>query len=239
MKRLISLTVAAFVVAVIVQFVSAGTEEGWVKLFNGKDLAGWKMRDGKTNATWKVVSEVKADPADPAKLIGTGNEGVLLRLAVENGVDVVTEKTFGDCELHIEFMNAKGGNSGIYFMGLYELQACDSFGLPDNKMDGECGAIMWTKAPSSNACKAPGQWQSYEVVFRAPRFDASGKKTENARFVSVILNGKKVHENTEVKEPTGGGFDEQGEKAMGPLYLQGNEGVAAFRNVKIRAVELK
>jgi len=205
-------------------------------LFNGKDLSGWKLRDEKADRTWKVVSSVNVDPANPKKLIGEGGGGaadsILLRIPAEKATDLISEKTFGDCEVHLEFFLAKDSNSGAFLMGQYEVQITDSFGIPDNKLQaGECGGIPWLKAPSTNACKKPGEWQTLDIVFRAPKFDAAGKKTTNARFVSITLNGKKVQDNLEVPEPTGSELD-GGEKPTGPLLLQGNEGVVAFRNIR-------
>jgi len=209
-----------------------------VALFNGKDLSGWKLRDDKADPTWKIVSSVKLDPANPKKLVGEGGGGaadsVLLRIPAEKASDLVSEKNFGDCEVHLEFFLAKDSNSGVFLMGQYEVQITDSFGIADNKLQaGECGGIPWLKAPAINACKAPGEWQTLDIVFRAPKFDGAGKKTANARFVSITLNGKKVQENLEVPEPTGSELD-GGEKPTGPLMLQGNEGVVAFRNVIIK-----
>jgi len=205
-------------------------------LFNGKDLSGWKLRDEKADPTWKVVSSVKVDPANPKKLIGEGGGGaadsILLRIPAEKATDLISEKTFGDCEVHLEFFLAKDSNSGVFLMGQYEVQITDSFGIPDNKLQaGECDGIPWLKAPSTNACKKPGEWQTLDIVFRAPKFDAAGKKTTNARFVSITLNGKKVQDNLEVPEPTGSELD-GAEKPTGPLLLQGNEGVVAFRNIR-------
>jgi len=207
-------------------------------LFNGKDLSGWKLRDEKADPTWKIVSSVKIDPANPRKLVGEGGGGaadsVLLRIPAEKATDLISEKSFGDCEVHLEFFLAKESNSGVFLMGQYEVQITDSFGIPDNKLQaGECGGIPWLKAPSTNACKAPGEWQTLDIVFRAPKFDAAGKKTANARFVSITLNGKKVQENLQVPEPTGAELD-GGEKPTGPLMLQGNEGIVAFRNVSVK-----
>ncbi len=208
-----------------------------VAFFNGKDLSGWKLRDDKADPTWKVVSSVKVDPSNPKKLIGEGSGGmadsILLRIPAEKATDLISEKSFGDCEVHVEFFLARDSNSGVFLMGQYEVQITDSFGIPDNKLQaGECGGIPWLKAPATNACKAPGEWQTLDIVFRAPKFDGAGKKTANAKFVSIILNGKKVQENLEVPEPTGSELD-GGEKPTGPLLLQGNEGVVAFRNVRI------
>lgn len=216
---------------------------GWVRLFNCKDLSGWKIRDPKAGPTWKVVERAQLDPKNPKQLAGEGVaaslDAVLLRVPVEQGTDIISERDFSDCEFHVEFMNAKESNSGIFLMGRYEVQICDSFGIAENKLaPGECGGILWLKAPTTNACKAPGEWQTCDIVFRAPRFNAAGKKTENAKIVSVIINGKKVQENVEVPEPTGGELD-GGEVPTGPILLQGNEGVVAYRNIRIKATPIK
>lgn len=217
---------------------AAGEQGGKAVLFNGKDLTGWKLRNPGAAVTWKVVSDVNLDASNPKLLVGSGQGGdaggVLFRMPVEHGSDIMTEKEFGDCELHIEFMVPKGSNSGVYLMGRYEMQVLDSFGKPDNQLGmGDCGAIYSAKVPSVNATKAPGEWQSFDVIFRAPRFDAAGKKTENARFVKVVLNGKTIHENVEVKGGTGGEIGP--EKATGPLLLQGDHGIVAYRNISIVA----
>jgi hypothetical protein len=126
----------------------------------------------------------------------------------------------------------------------------DSFGVEHPKYS-DCGGIYqrWRdkpapgqpqgyegKAPKVNASLPPGDWQSFDITFRAPRFDSSGKKTENARFVKVIHNGKVIHENEEVTGPTrSGSFDD--EKPTGPIMLQGNHGPVAFRNIRITPSE--
>src|SRR5436190_19167123 len=116
-------------------------------LYNGKDLSGWKLRDEKADATWKIVSSVKLDPANPKKLVGEGSEGILLRIPAEKATDVVSEKSFGDCEVHLEFFLAKESNSGVFLMGQYEVQITDSFGIRDNIMHaGGWGGSTWLKA---------------------------------------------------------------------------------------------
>ncbi len=221
---------------------AADEKDGKAVLFNGKDTAGWKLRNANAPKTWKVVSEVKLDANNPKLLVGSGEGGtpdaILFRGPIDHGSDIITEKSFGDCELHIEFMVPQGANSGVYLQGEYEIQIFDSYGKPSDKLSpGDCCGIYSTKAPSTNASKAPGEWQTLDVVFRAPRFDPAGKKTENAKFVSVIFNGKKVHENVEAPKPTGGQLGP--EKAAGPLMLQGDHGVVAYRNIVVKAVELK
>ena len=201
----------------------------------GADLSGWKVRNPKFAETWQLVGNVMLDPSNPKKLVGQGSGGaILFRTPVEHGSDIYTEQAFGDCEVHVEFMVPKSSNSGVYLMGQYEVQVLDSFGKPDDKLSaGDLGGIYNTRAPSINASKAPGEWQSFDIVFRAPRFDANGKKTENAKFVSVKLNGKEIHKDVEVKGPTGGQLD-GGEKPTGPILLQGDHGIVAFRNLTVK-----
>jgi hypothetical protein len=165
-------------------------------------------------------------------------------------VNLLTKKEFGDCEVHVEFTVPKGSNSGVYFMGRYEIQILDSFGVEHPKY-GDCGGIYqrWRekpppgqpqgyegKPPRVNASLPPGEWQTFDVTFRAPRFDFSGKKTENAKFVKVVHNGKVIHENEEVTGPTRSGTYED-EAAKGPIMLQGNHGPVAFRNIRITPAE--
>ena len=205
-------------------------------LFSGHDLSGWTLRDEKADPTWKVVSSVQLDPQNPKKLIGKGEggvSGVLLRIPAEKPTDLISKWTFGDCLVELEFLLAKDSNSGVFLMGQYEVQICDSFGIPDEKLQaGECGSIPWLKAPSKNACKRPGEWQKMVIIFQAPRFDATGKKTAQARIMKVELQDERVHENVEIPEPTGSEL-EGGEKPKGPLMIQGNEGVVAFRKIVV------
>jgi hypothetical protein len=237
------LVVVSLLLSPIVRAADEAAQGGEV-LFNGKDLAGWKLRDPKlADQVWKVVSAVKLDAADPKKLASAGDGGtgdaVLFRQPVPHGSDLFTEKTFGDCEVHVEFVVPKGSNSGVYLMGQYEVQVLDSFGKADDKLGpGDCGGIYHTQKPDINASKAPGEWQSFDIIFRAPRFDAAGKKVQNAKFVKVMHNGKVIHENVDTPAPTGGELP-GGEKARGPLLLQGDHGCVAFRNVRVKAVELK
>jgi hypothetical protein len=110
----------------------------------------------------------------------------------------------------------------------------------------ECGGIYprWINgkdveghSPVVNASRPAGEWQSFDIVFRAPRFDASGKKTENAKFVKVVHNGKIIHENVELNGPTTSAHWED-EKPTGPILLQGDHGPVAYRNLRVKTVEL-
>jgi hypothetical protein len=212
-------------------------------LFNGKDLTGWKFRGGEAAAKrskWTVTGKLMLDPKMPTRFTGlTEAGGILVNAGDGRGVDILTEREHGDCELHVEFNVPKGSNSGIYFQGKYEVQILDSFGKKDKDLNyGDCGGIYNTAAPQTNASKAPGEWQTFDVVFRAPRFDAKGKKIANARFVRVLHNGKLIHEDVEVKGPTTASLPGP-ESARGPLLLQGDHGPVAFRNLRLRASDAK
>jgi hypothetical protein len=140
-------------------------------------------------------------------------------------------------------MVPRGSNSGVYFMGRYEIQILDSWGKKQPTFS-DCGGIYqrWDdkrtpkgyegRPPRVNASLPPGQWQTFDVIFRAPRFDKTGKKIANARFVKVIHNGILVHRNAEVTGPTRAGTYRD-EKPRGPLMLQGDHGPVAYRNIWI------
>jgi hypothetical protein len=190
-----------------------------------------------------MVGEAAIDPQDAKRLAWKPGEGVALNGPHGRTVDLVTAGEFGDIEAHIEFTIPKGSNSGVYFMGRYEIQVYDSFGVAKDKYPGiECGGIYprWIdnqnvggRSPRVNASLPPGQWQTFDVIFRAPRFDPGGKKTHSARFVKVVHNGKLIHENVEVDGPTRAALFSD-EKPAGPLMLQGDHGPVAYRNVRLR-----
>ena len=174
-------------------------------------------------------------------------QGVLLNMNDETRKDhLVSKFEHGDIELELEVMIPKGSNSGIYLQGRYEVQLLDSWGVSDAKYsdiggiyrnwEKEPGKIYMGKAPLSNPAKAPGLWQKMKISFRAPKFDSAGKKIANARFVSVELNGVKIHDNVEVPLPTGGPL-ENNEKSTGPLMIQGDHGPVAFRNIECAGVD--
>jgi hypothetical protein len=158
----------------------------------------------------------------------------------------VTRAKYGDQEVHLEFLISKGSNSGVKFHGLYEIQIYDSYGKTKKLTGADCGGV-YPRAeqkpiyhhidegipPSKNACRAPGEWQTLDAIFLAPRFDAAGKKTASARLVKVVLNGTQIHDDVELKTPTGANWTKK-EMATGPLLLQGDHGPVAFRNVRVR-----
>ncbi len=208
----------------------APVEEKVVQPFDGKSLSGWQFKNPKERSKWRV-GKASLDPADPRKL--TVSDGGELVNAEGGGVDIYTEAKFGDVRIELELMVPKGSNSGIYVMGEYEVQVLDSFGKKDSELNaGDIGALYGAAPPKQNASKAPGEWQKFVIEFRAPRFDDAGKKTANARFVKVELNGKVLHENVEMKGPTPSGVTGK-EAPTGPLMFQGDHGPVAYRNIKI------
>ncbi len=158
--------------------------------------------------------------------------------------DLLTTLEHGDLDLELDYMMAKGANSGVYLQGRYEVQLFDSWGVKtagvhdngaiyerwdDTKPDGQKG---YEGHPArQNVSHAPGLWQHLRISFQAPRFDASGKKIENARMLSVELNGVLIHENVELSGPTRGPLADN-EVARGPLLLQGDHGPVAFKNIR-------
>ena len=187
-----------------------------------------------------VVSKPKAVSFQPGS-------GILLNMNDDVKKDnLVSAFEHGDIELELEVMVPKGSNSGIYLQGRYEVQLFDSWGVKNpsfsdiggiyRNWEKEKGKIYMGKAPLTNPAKAPGLWQKMKISFRAPRFNSKGEKIANARFVSVELNGVKIHDNVEVPLPTGGPI-ENNEKPTGPLLIQGDHGPVAFRNIQYRLMK--
>jgi len=164
--------------------------------------------------------------------------------------NLLSEQKFGDCRVHVEFMMGGRSNSGVKLQRRYEIQLYDSHGR-ENPTARDCGGVYphWKFGigrlnyldegvpPAVNAAKPAGQWQTLEIVFRAPRFDQQGEKTKNARFESVVLNGQTIHKDVELESPTGRTPHPLGETAEDALYLQGDHGPVAFRNVKVYPLE--
>jgi len=207
-----------------------------VVLFNGKDLNNWVVKGDKEKSKWTVGIPAMSTE-NPKLLVNKGGEGAMINLASHHGesFDIYSKDSkagFGDCRIELEVMVPKGSNSGIYVMGEYEIQVLDSWGRDKMSRD-DMGAIYGASPPPVNACKRPGEWQKYVIDFLAPKFDASGRKTENAKFVNVELNGQLLHENLEMKGQTPGGLTGR-EAATGPLMFQGNHGPVAYRNIIIK-----
>jgi len=211
----------------------------------GSDLGSWRAETG----DWLIAGEAKMDPADSKRIATAPGAGVLVNGPTGRTRNLLSKLEHGDVEAHVEFMVPEGSNSGVYFQGRYEIQILDSWGVEEVK-HGDCGGIYqrWDSkrspqgfeghAPRVNASRKPGEWQSFDVVFRAARFDAEGKKTSNARFVKVVHNGVVVHEDVELTGPTRAATFSD-EKPTGPLMLQGDHGPVAYRNIRIRKLPSK
>jgi hypothetical protein len=219
----------------------------WLELFDGKTLAAWKGRTGRGELApehkWMVVGGVRLKPGSETLLIGEAGTGVMVNGDDGRTADLQTELEHGDCELHIEFCVAAKSNSGVYLQGQYEIQILDSWGEAEPSVK-SCGALYarWVtetqtsyegEAPAKNASRRPGEWQSFDVVFRAPRFDATGKRVAGARFEKVTQNGVVIHEGYEYSGPSRGAWSDV-DVARGPLRLQGDHGPVAFRNVRMK-----
>jgi hypothetical protein len=186
-----------------------------IVLFDGKDLSAWEGGD-----KWKV------------------SEGAAT--AREGGIS--TKQSFGDCQLHVEWASpqkVKGdgqdrGNSGVYLMGKYEVQILDSY---DNKtyFDGQAAALYKQRPPLVNACRKPGEWQTYDIIFTAPRFDESGKLSKPA-YVTVLHNGVLVQNHFEIEGKSA--WDEapkyEAHPEKLPVQLQFHGNPVRFRNIWIR-----
>ena len=193
--------------------LGAKPPEEAVVLFDGTGLEAWMRRDGQP-AGWKLGE-------DGSMEVARGN--------------ILTRRSFGDVRIHLEFRTplmaeARGqarGNSGVYVQGRYEVQVLDSFGL--EPMDNGCGGVYRIAPPRVNASLPPLQWQTYEIIFRTPRFDASGSKTANAR-ITVRHNGQVIHLNRELPRLTPGGVSNE-ESERGPLLLQDHRDPVQYRNI--------
>ncbi|MEO6710365.1 MAG: family 16 glycoside hydrolase, partial [Planctomycetota bacterium] len=217
------------------------SSEGMLELTSGDALDSW-IQTG-----WHAESkEIGLDPGDKHRLAFHGeadaNEGSVLINDGATPSELVSRLEFADIDVHAEFMLPEGGNSGLYLMGRYEVQLLDSSGKTDLK-PGDCGGIYeawgeghkWPgRAPMFNAFRGPGQWHGLSVRFRAPKFDASGRKVSNALFERVMIDDVLLQENVEVPEPTRGALESPREVASGPLRFQGDHGQVAFKNIWVR-----
>ena len=206
------------------------------------DMSFWKPSE-KTN--WQIAGDVTAAINQHGVMNSTVGKGILVNLPVEkNNANLQSVAAYGDVDVSFDFMMANHSNSGFYLMGRYEVQLLDSWGVK-NPGTGDCGGIykrrrfengkeiLWEgHAPRLNACLAPGLWQHIDVSFQAPKFDAAGKKTQNAKVLSITLNGYLIQENVELTGPTGGPIAET-EAATGPFMIQGDHGPVAFKNFTI------
>jgi hypothetical protein len=193
-------------------------------LFDGKDLSKWRTKEGQGPARWKV-------------------EGGVLEVVPDTG-DIETVQGFGDCQLHVEWSapvpphgeDQDRGNSGVYLMGLYEVQVLDSY-KSVTYPDGQAAALYGQYPPLVNAMRPPGEWQTYDIVFHGPRFGSDGKVTRPAR-VTVLHNGVLVQDGVTLTGPTAHKmrppYAAHPEKL--PLALQDHHAKVRYRNIWIREI---
>lgn len=205
------------------------------------DLGGLSAYQ-QAGANWSTAGAIRADPETEHSLESVEGDGILVNRPTPAFRDnLVSRFEHGDADLELQFMMARGSNSGIYLQGRYEVQLLDSWGETQPRFS-DCGGVYQRRredgtqfegaAPRINACKAPGLWQDLRIAFQAPRFDGDGRKLQNAKFLSVEINGVPVHENLEVSGPTGGAIGNV-EVAAAPLMIQGDHGPVAFRNFRL------
>jgi len=189
-------------------------------LFDGTDFSNWVNRKGET-PKWKIENGAMT--------------------AVKKTGAVFTKQKFGDCQLHIEFrtpaeIKGKGqgrGNSGIFLQNRYELQVLDSY---DNKTysNGQCGSIYKQYIPLVNVCRKPGEWQAYDIIYMAPRFNKDGIFIAAAR-ITVFQNGVLIQNNVEIKGNTEHrGLPSYKQHGKAPIQLQDHGNPVSYRNIWIR-----
>jgi hypothetical protein len=188
-----------------------------IVLFSGTDLSAWKSESG-GDAKWVVADGV-------AQVNGTGS--------------LLTREEFADCQLHVEWATpaeVKGegqgrGNSGVYLQGRYEIQVLDSY---DNKtyFNGQAGAFYSVAAPLVNASRKPGEWQSYDIIFRAPKTTEAGTVTPG--YFTVFHNGVLVQDHTPVKGEATTAAKFTGTAPKGPIMLQDHGNPVRYRNIWVR-----
>jgi hypothetical protein len=192
-------------------------------LFDGKDLSAWASSKDGSAAKWKVT------------------EGYF-EVVPKTG-QIQTKQTFGSIQLHVEFREPSPpvgedqdrGNSGVFLMGLYEIQVLDSY-QSKTYADGQAGAVYGQYPPLVNASRKPGEWQAYDIVFHAPKFGSDGKVEKKGR-VTVIHNGVLVQDNVEIQGTTSTETPEyKNTAAKGPLALQDHNHPVRYRNVWVREI---
>jgi hypothetical protein len=196
-----------------------------------KDILAEVFAPEEGGGKWRLIKrkEIESD-AVGWKLLDDGS------MVIEPGNgDLVSREVFGDCAIHVEFATpeAEGefgqfrGNSGVYIGGMYEVQILDSYG--GEGLDNQCGGIYKVARPIVHMCAAAGEWQSYDIEFTSPRFDAGGKKTANAK-VTVVHNGVLIQDGVELPDPTGSAIGSDEAKPCG-LMLQDHRDKVRFRNI--------
>ena len=205
-EKLTAMKLPAFALALFAATAFAADDEKDFKpLFNGKDMAGWHVRKPDAHNAWKVEDGILRNE------LKTG----------EHGVDLVTDDKFWNFTVRYEYMVPDGSNSGFYLRGRHEIQILGDY-KSGKATKGGNGAIYNFKEASEFASKPAGEWQTVEATI-------IGNK------ITVVLNGKKIHDAVECDKPTGSQLDNNVNEA-GALFLQGDHGTVSFRNIRIKTI---
>ena len=220
--------------------LTADADTGWIDLLKPEMFqkvdAKWVRTD---SVALKGPAEDRLQPGPEVK------DGPVWVNGPGRAADLITKEQFGDCELHVEFLIAKRANAGVKFQALYEIQMLDTYGKPADTGNSMGGIYPRATAkpkyhhidkgtpPKVNAARPAGEWQTLDIIWAAPKFDATGKRRSPGRVVKATLNGQVIHENAPVETPTGANWVKK-DTAEGPILLQGDHGPVAFRAVRVR-----
>jgi 3-keto-disaccharide hydrolase len=201
-----SLLPALAILSLVASNVRAADEPGFRSMFNGKDTLGWHLRNPAGHNSWSVENGVLKNTVNPG----------------EHGTDLVSDHKFWNFTVRYEYMVPDGSNSGFYLRGRHEIQILGDFkkGKPD--IHGN-GSIYGVKAPDEFVSKPGGEWQTVEATI-------VGNK------ITVILNGKKIHDQVECNKATGSELDAFVDKP-GAIFLQGDHGTVWFRNLRVKEIK--
>lgn len=189
-----------------------------IVLFDGKDTSHWTSDKGKPYQ-WDLIDGAMVCKAKAGSIVSTDR--------------------FEDAQIHVEFNvplvpNGKGqdrGNSGVYMQGKYEIQVLDSY-QSETYPNGQCGAVYGEYPPLVNVCRPPTEWQTYDIIFRAPRFGPDGKRTEQG-VITAFQNGVLIQDHVKIGGSTTASLYKEG-PGDGPLVLQDHDFPVKYRNIWIR-----
>ena len=194
-------------------------------LFDGSNLDAWKSQKGGGDAAWQIEGDVMT--------------------VVRGSGGIETREGFGDVQLHVEWRTPEKvvgesqgrGNSGVFLMGRYEVQVLDSF---ENRTysNGQAASVYKQHIPLVNASRGPGEWQSYDIIFMAPRFSSSGT-VERPATLTVFHNGVLVQNHVELRGPTVfiGKPEYEAHARKLPISLQDHGNPVSFRNIWVRELD--
>jgi sugar phosphate isomerase/epimerase len=235
MRKMTKISVALIIVLALICCPSEASEK---IILTGTDFSAWQR-----NGDWEVVGDAFEHPRNENLLSASEGTGTIVNGRKAKSPPLASKEEFGDARIHVEFVIPKSSNSGVYIQGQYEIQILDSWtdaNIP--YPGGECGGIYprWDEnrpvksydghSVLAKASRPPGQWQTFDIIFRAARFDSEGKKIANAKILKLWQNGTLIHKDVELAGPTRGSL-KSNDLAKGPLVLQGDHGPVAFRNI--------